>query len=186
MLRRGNYADPGFSAVAPGDLQGLCMCCLPTRGLAWPNCLSSIEFWGLTEASKLLTRSFLFPSPVGRGRNDVSPSATLIFNLSNRGSLGLSLNGHPGCGGIESGSRNIIRVLIREVIPAAYIQTPSAKRDQIMLFQEAQTASPCPTLAFTAPTTRGYSFVRPSANTSETDCTSMRSPHCVPVPCIST
>lgn len=60
--------------------------------------------------------------------NDVFPSATLMFILSNRGSLGLSLNGHPGCGGIESGSRNIMMLLIREVMPAAFVQTPSAMR----------------------------------------------------------
>ncbi len=118
MLQHGTYAGLGFSAVAPGDLQGLCMCCLPTRRSAWPHprCSSSR---GLTEASKLLSRSFFFPSPVGRGMNDVFPSATLMFILSKRGSLGLSLNGQPGCGGIKSGSRNIIMFLIREVIPAA-------------------------------------------------------------------
>lgn len=71
---------------------------------------------------------------MGRGMNGVFPSATLMFILSKRGNLGLSLNGHPGCGGIESGSRNIIMVLIKEVIPAAYIQAPSATRrpDHVM------------------------------------------------------
>lgn len=93
------------------------------------------------EVLKLFCRSFFFPSPVRRGMNDVFPSATLMFILSKRGNLGLSLNGHPGCGGTESGSRNIIVFWIREVIPAA--------------------ASPCPTLASTGPVTSDFFFGSP-------------------------
>ena len=122
MLRHGSYEDLGVFAVALGVLKELYMCCLPTRGLVRPTWLSCTDFSRLTEASKLFNRSFFFPSPVGRGMNDVLPSATLMFILSKRGNLGLSLNGHPGCGGIASGSWNIMTFLIREVIPAAYIQ----------------------------------------------------------------
>lgn len=128
MLQHFTYEDLGLFPVAPEVLQELCTRCLPTRGLARLYNFSCIDFWGLTEASKLFGRSFLFPSPAGRGMNDVFPSATLMFILSKRGNLGLSLNGRPGCGEMESGSRNIIVFLIREVIPAAYTQASSTTR----------------------------------------------------------
>ena len=61
--------------------------------------------------------------------NDAFPSATLIFILFKWGSLGLSLNGYPGCGGIASGSLNIIMFLIKEVIPAACFQEIVSKAE---------------------------------------------------------
>ena len=60
--------------------------------------------------------------------NGTFPSATLTFILPKLGSLGLSLKGHPGCGGIDSGSRNIIIDLIKEVMPAACVPETSAKK----------------------------------------------------------
>lgn len=128
MLRHGTHEELGPFPVAPEVLQELCTCFLPARRLARLYNFSYIDSWGPTEASKLFSRSFLFPSPVRRGMNDVFPSATLMFILSKPGNLGLSLNGHPGYGGMESGSRNIIVSLIREMIPAAYTQASSTTR----------------------------------------------------------
>ena len=124
MLQRGRNEDLGSSGVSRGPLQELSTCCLPVEvnSITKSPCF---DYQALTAASKLFTSSFRVPSPFGRGMNDVFPSATLMFILSKRGNLGLSLNGHPGCGGIESGSRNIMMFLIREVTPAAYVEAPS-------------------------------------------------------------
>lgn len=187
MLRRDTCEDLDLSPVAPELLKELYMCCLPARRLAWPNQLSNIGVLGAYSSIEVVHEELPCSITLGARYEGCFSIGYSDVHLVQTGKFGIELEWVPRL------RRNRVWVSEHHYVLdqgrntcCLYSSTVSNAETGPYIVQRALTASPWPTLAFTAPITRGYSFVRPSAKTSEIDCTSMRSPHCVPVPCIST
>lgn len=187
MLRRDTCEDLDLSPVAPGLPKEQYMCCLPARRLAWCNQISNIGFLGAyssievvhEELSCSITFGARYEGSFSIGYSDV--------HFVQTGKFGIELEWVPRLRGnrVWIAEHHYVLDQGRNTC-CLYSNTVSKAETPPYIVTTALTASPWPTFAFTAPITRGYSLVRPSAKTSEIDCTSMRSPHCVPVPCIST